>query len=185
MDFSEREKKIFFDVISELTGHTDRVGTIEVGLTRRHIIKRVGEKITVKRATELFNEFTETDNKYLDDEKEDTYRISAAGRVLYFDHLITESVKTDLDKDSVKSTIKTGRFTRINMFITGGIAVVSLLFIYLNWKGNNRKEVRELSQQVKELQLKLIEAERNRQTPSPNPIQIVFPDSLRIKVEKD
>lgn len=163
MDFKETEKKIFFDVISDLTGHYAKTGTIELGLTKRHIIKRVGEKITVKRAIELFEEFTAANHKYLDDEKEDTYRLSSAGRVLYFDHLKNEAEKADLDRKSVDSTIKTGIYTRRNIIIGIILGSVTVLFVILNFTIGLMREIRESQKENRELFQQVEELKRNQQ----------------------
>ncbi len=189
MNFNEREKKIFFDIISDLTGHHNNTGVIEIGLTEAHIIKRVSEKITRKRAVELLEEFRKEDIHYLDGEKEWVYRISAAGRVLYWEHLKQEAYKTELDQQSVKSTIKTGLYTRRNIWIMGTIAFIGLLFVILNFilglmreVGESQKEERQLLQQIEEL--------RNNQKPSTTEIRTGFPFSdtslpiQKVKMEK-
>lgn len=183
MEFSEREKKIFFDVITELTGHTQKTGSIDIGLTREHIIKRVSARIPKSTTEGLFDNFK---GNYIDEQKDEpTYRISASGREYYFDSLIPQSQKEIKEIELLQSNIKTQIFTRRNMFITGGIALVSLIFIFLSWINNVHRERLDRGREIRELQLRLIEAERNRQTQAPNPVQIVFPDSLKIRIEKD
>ena len=98
MKFEEKEKEIFFQVLAELTGHSlDDKSTPEVGLTKEQIIKRVGEKITIKRANELFIEFTTSDKIYLDSQKELVFRRSDAAFILSA-FLKEQSYKMQLDR---------------------------------------------------------------------------------------
>ena len=191
MTFEEWEKEKFFDVISDLTGHHDKDNeVILIGLTQAQIINRVAEKIPRKRAIQLFEEFTEEGNKYLDDQQEAVYRISASGRKLYWGYLKNEATKADLDIKSVNSTIKTGLYTRRNMWIVGSIAFVSMIFVILNFISTNQREQRELQKEIRELQLRLLESQQRQQNNTPNSqIHLHFSDTslplLRVRVDKE
>ena len=185
MELEDRQKKIFFDVITELTGHTQKVGHIDIGLTREHIIKRVSAKIPKTTTEKLFDEFK---GNYIEEQKDEpTYRISASGREYYFDVLIPQSQKETKEVELLQSNIKTQIFTRRNILFAGGIAVAGLVFIISGFIVNILREVRESQKEVRDLQQQIIQLQTTGQTQSPNPqttFQIQFPDSLKIKIEK-
>ena len=106
MTLEDRQKKIFFDVITQLTGHTENTENIKIGLTREQIIKRVATKIPKSEAENIFNKFR---GSYLDEHRnEPTYRISASGREYYFFDLKYQAEKEGKEVELLDSNIKTG-----------------------------------------------------------------------------
>jgi hypothetical protein len=102
MDYKLIEEKIFFDTILEVSE-----GDTTQWLSKEMIFEKLKRKITVNRSNEIFDKFTRTGEKYLDDKDMIIFRISDSGKN-YYDFLIKQYEKImNTETVPIKYDVKT------------------------------------------------------------------------------
>ena len=156
MTFENKQELIFFQVVEEKAKDRNKV------YVDTQVIESMVGKIDETKAKLILNDFNSKQYIYQDHGKISAlphYEISASGYI-YYNFLKEESEKMELDRKSIKATIKTGKLTRKNIKIGWILGIVTLLDIltnlgitaYREWR-LARKEQSDSLQQSKTLKL--------------------------------
>ncbi len=202
MTFQDREREIFFETVNQISDNSQN------WVTRDEILRNVSTRITFHSAESIFLYFSMGNVKYLDDELNERFRISAAGQV-YWQFLREESEKTELEKKSIQSVIDTNASVKATNSATTTLytqtlpdtfrsqdrtanrslilAAISVIFIiisaFLQYRDKTDQRIEELKLEVQKTGKTLTELQTSLEEVSFS-IQKITTDTLLVKRKK-